>query len=106
MSAWSNGVKEYANELKAEIVEGIERGEYDADIWESPNLLRKALLNGASDWSEYSMGGCSLWNDQDIAERLAPPSARNRIRPNGYESWLDVQARALSQAARIVMSGS
>ena len=100
-SAWSKGVKEYAEEL-AENLEYLEPDDFCA-----PAMVRKALLNGASDWYEYSMGGCSLIYDSSIAERLANPTELKRTNygekdPNPHETWLDCQARALSQAARMV----
>ena len=66
-----------------------------------------ALLNGAKDWSQYSWGGCSLIYDPDIASRLCCPSELKKTRngerrPNSREEWLDVQARALYQAANRV----
>lgn len=66
------------------------------------------MLNGARDWSEYSYGGCSLIYDGDIAERLCTPGELKRTRhgerrPNSREGWLDVQARALSQACSRVI---
>lgn len=93
-SAWARGVKLYALEL----VEGVDDGQ---------TVTREALLNGASSWSEYSKGGCSLILDGDIARRLCTPSEYKRKRggelePGGRESWLDVQARALCHAGRMV----
>jgi len=66
---------------------------------------RYLMLNGAQNWYQYSWGGCSLIYDRDIAERLCTPSELKRTkngerRPNQNEEWLDVQARALRQAAR------
>ena len=63
-----------------------------------------AMLNGARDWNEYSCGGCSAIYDEHIARRLCTPSELRRTyygnrRPNNRETWLDVQARALFQAA-------
>ena len=94
-SAWSKGVHTYAVEL----IEELENIEEVCNL----NLLKKALLNGASDWAEYSWGGCSLIYNEDIAERLCTPSELKRTRngerrPNAREQWLDVQARALYQA--------
>jgi hypothetical protein len=91
-SAGARGVKAYAVEL----IESLD-GDY------SP----AALLNGATDWRAYSYGGCSLIYDADIAERLCSPSELKRCKggdsqPNPHESWLDVQTRALRQAARLV----
>lgn len=95
-SAWDRGVKEYAYEL----VEGLEVEEIPADSQE----LKSLLLNGADTWKQYSWGGSSLIYDFDIAERLCTPSELKRVkggerRPNSREEWLDVQARALLQAA-------
>lgn len=102
-SAWSKGVTVYALELVEQLAEAAEGGYIDADDLTAPRMLRKALLNGADDWSAYSWGGCSLIYNGDIAERLCCPSELKRTRngerrPNSREEWLDVQARALSQA--------
>lgn len=106
-SAWSRGVKEYAAELIDELGEAIAGGWFDpADIG-APLMLKKQLLNGASDWSQYSRGGSSLIYNEDIAARLCTPSELKKTRngerrPNAREEWLDTQARALYQAARMV----
>lgn len=106
-SAWDKGVTAYALELAEQLAEAAEGGYIDAEGLTAPRMLRKALLNGAADWSSYSWGGCSLIYDGDIAERLCCPSELKRTRngerrPNSREEWLDVQARALYQAANRV----
>lgn len=58
------------------------------------------MLNGASDWKEYSYGGCAYVYNEDIMKQLCTPSEIKRKRngelnPNSRETWLDVQARAL-----------
>ena len=63
----------------------------------------KILLNGADNWNQYSWGGCALIYNGDIAKHYCTPSelkkTRNGLRrPNSQEDWLDVQARALTQA--------
>ena len=98
-SAWSRGVKAYAVEL-------VESLDDSADL-SNEVTLQKALLNGASSWAQYSDCGCSLIYDADIAERLCSPSAVKRSKwgmlpPNSRENWLDVQARALWQAHKVV----
>ena len=108
-SAWSGGVEAYALELVEELQENIEGGYIYADDLAAPLILDKALLNGATSWSDYSWGGCSLIYDSDIAERLCNPSELKRTRngerrPNSREEWLDCQARALYQAASRVKS--
>jgi hypothetical protein len=99
ISAWSKGVELYAEELRESLAEN--------------NLpaTRENLLNGARDWNEYSYGGCALIYDADIAERLCSPSELKKkkggdLQPNSRETWLDCQARALSQAARRVLKGA
>ena len=110
-SAWDNGVKVYALELLESLEEDINGGYIDPADLESPALLEKAMLNGAADWSQYSLGGCSLCYDFQIAERLCTPSELKRkrggdLQPNSRETWLDVQARALYQAARWIINAA
>ena len=69
------------------------------------SVTREELLNGAKDWQQYSEGGCSLVYDEDICRRLCSPSMQKKkdygcLMPNSRETWIDVQARALSFAAR------
>lgn len=106
-SAWDKGVTVYALELVEQLAETDKSGYLDAADLTAPRMLRKALLNGANDWSAYSWGGCSLIYNSDIAERLCCPSELKRTRngerrPNSREEWLDTQARALHQAANRV----
>lgn len=106
-SAWDKGVTKYALELVEQLGEQINGGYFEElDLTESKKV-RAALLNGAADWSQYSWGGCSLIYNSDIAERLCNPSELKKTRngerrPNSREKWLDVQARALFQAANRV----
>ena len=94
-SAWGRGVQAYALDLLENLAE------------DNLEPIRENLLNGARDWRQYSEGGCALVYDADIAERLCSPSELKRTRggerqPNGRELWLDCQARALNQAARLI----
>lgn len=96
-SHWGRGVALYVHEL----LDNIEQSKEKADNWE---VLRRQMLCGAASWLQYSEGGCSLIHDGDICERLATPSEQKRkrsgeLQPNSRESWLEVQARALSQAS-------
>lgn len=105
-SAWERGVVVYALELFEELKERVEGGWF-TDL-DSPKLVEKSLLNGAENWNEYSWGGCSLIYDSEIAERLCTNTELKRTNhgekdPNRKEQWLDVQARALRQASRMVM---
>lgn len=93
-SAWSRGVKAYAIDL----LEGLD----------GRPVTKENLLNGADNWNAYSYGGSALIYDADIAEALCNPSELKRTKngdrqPNGNESWLDVQARALYQACNLIL---
>jgi len=98
-SAWGKGVKAYALEL-------IEAAEVDP-LPTDKEALKKELLNGADNWTQYSQGGSALIYDADICERLASPSEQKKTRngerqPNPRETWLDCQARALYQAFHLI----
>jgi len=98
-SKWSQGVSIYVEELR----------EFLAD--EGLAATMENLLNGADNWQHYSWGGNAFIYNEDIAERLATPSEiKSRTLKDGLsdmansqEHWLDVQARALYQASRIVL---
>lgn len=99
-SAWSKGVELYAQELLEQFRENYP---------DSQQPTAAQLLNGAGDWKEYSYGGSALIYDWEIAERLCNPTELKRtdggrLQPNARETWLDVQARALFQASRKVLS--
>lgn len=107
-SAWDKGVTVYALELVEGLQEAIDGGYFDPEDLAAPKIVKNALLNGASDWDQYSWGGSSLIYNGDIAERLCTPSELKKTRngeriPNSREDWLDVQARALFQACNIIM---
>lgn len=94
-SAWQKGVNQYAIEL----LENLENEE----------ITENNMLNGASNWNEYSWGGYSLIYDKDICERLANNTEKKitkngQRKPNKNEEWLDVQARALYQAYKKILS--
>ena len=100
--AWNNGVKTYAIELLDDAASNRECEEF-ASLQE----LKDAILNGASDWMQYSEGGCALVYNQDIAERLCSPSELKKTKngmniPNSRENWIQCQARALFQAWELI----
>lgn len=96
-SAWGRGVQAYAVEIAETLADRAH------EVEPTRAAIEHIALNGARDWSQYSWGGCSLVHDEDIARLLCPPSTLKRKRngalpPNSSEEWLDVQARALTQA--------
>lgn len=106
-SAWERGVMDYVKDLFNDLLESLEFNEIDlkeyAEKVQSKSFDAR-LRDGASNWNVFSWGGCSLVYDEDIAKRLCTPKELRRTkngmnRPNSREDWLDVQGRALAQAA-------
>ena len=102
-SAWNQAVLSDAVDL----VQNLNCSEVP-NSWEA---LRALLLNGARNWQEYSYGGCALVADEDIARHYCTNAELRKFtradgtisdRPNAAETWLDVQARALSQSAILI----
>lgn len=95
-STWDKGVQKYAVEILEDYAD-LNRVET------MPKLgnLEPALLNGAKDREQYSQGGCALGYDDNILNRLFPPSQRRRISPSA--DLLAIQARALYQAYWLVV---
>lgn len=103
ISAWDKGVIQYAFEL-LDNIDDIQKCNEGISL-STVTSIKKELLNGASNWTEYSYGGCSLIYNYDIAKRLCTPSEfkkkkEGELNPNSQETWLDVQSRALYQAFR------
>ena len=105
-SAWSKGVKWYALYL-------LENLQEYTDVVPERSEIESVLLNGASDWEQYSYGGCALIFDGGIARTVCSPSELKRVtrkdgtlrdKANSRETWLDVQARALYQACNLIKS--
>lgn len=101
-SAWQKGVIEYAWDL----IDNIEMA-LAPEEQELPNtkLLEKMMLNGASNWNEYSWGGYSLIYDMDIAAKLCnltelKKTENGRKKPNAREEWLDTQACVSNHSSR------
>ena len=99
-AAWAKGVKWYALNLVEESYK------QDTDI---VKVKMSIYLNGAETWKEYSYGAhsCALVYGPDIAERLCTPGELKKTdfghkQPNSSVTWLDVQARALYQAHRLI----
>lgn len=107
-SAWGRGVKKYA----LDILDDLKQiADYEGEPLQldgaSFEQLESAALNGAENWQEFSRGGLALIYDGDIAKRLCTKTELKKTndgekQPNSRETWLDVQARALYQAARLV----
>lgn len=100
-SCWDRGVKGFALNLLRSYIDICEY--CDNNGRPVPELNEATLLNGAADWREYCEGGCALIYDADIACELCTPSELKKTdngnkAPNTRETWMNVQARAHSQA--------
>lgn len=107
-SAWDRGVNEYAAEMLHSLRKVTPQDLNQVNGMRADDAIEHLLLNGARDWHEFSEGGCSLISNIAICGRLCSPSEYKRrrygdTRPNRQETWIDVQARALAQAARWVV---
>ena len=92
-SAWKKGVLHYAFFIMSKF-------DRETEI---------TLLNGAKDWKQASCSGGFYVNDEVIALTLCNNSELRmtrdgKRRPNRNETWLDVQARALFQASKLILS--
>lgn len=97
-SAWRRGVREYAMDLLENL---------PLSRLLTPENCREVLLNGAESWKDWAYSAYGLAFDCDIAERLCTPSELRKKRsgelfPNSRENWLDVEARAVGQAAAAI----
>lgn len=101
-SKWGKAVKEDAIDL----IDWLEYDNVDLSRIEKEGL-EKVLLNGGRDWKESSYGGSALIYDSQIASHYCTLSELKKCKgglnpPNSRENWLDVQARALYQAMRLI----
>lgn len=110
-SKWTRGVQTAAGELLEKLKEtGQTHAPTAEELWErliAPDAVPRSAQNRAHAFALlWSMGGCALICDEDIAERYSTPSEIRRLRradgslrqPNREETWLELQARALHQA--------
>lgn len=107
-SAWGRGVKKYALDILDDLKQIADHeGEPLQLDGASFEQFENVALNGAENWQEFSHGGSALIYDGDIAKRLCTKTELKKTndgekQPNSRETWLDVQARALYQAAHLV----
>lgn len=109
-SAWKKGVLSYAYGLAENVLVGVKQEYFNPfEIEINDHIVAKYCFNGVRNATEYSYGGCTLIYDEDIAYNLCTLSELKRVNyghrpPNHNELWLDVQARALFQAAELLVN--
>ena len=110
VSAWNKGVKNYAMLL----IDNLPNDycmifDNQRELKEHIKILKKLLLNGADNWYQYSYYGCAFIYNCDIADALCTSSEYRKSeggtkKLNRFETWLDVQARALFDAEILIKS--
>lgn len=98
---YQKAICQYAFELVDNIADNYITTADELEHLENITNLKERALNGASDWRQYSWGGCSLCYNYDILRRLFCKSIAKK-----YENadsvrgrhLLDWQASALSKA--------
>lgn len=103
--AWNKGVKEYAIYLL-----DYECGNSEKESFDTLGELKQSILNGASDWKQFSYGGLGYVYDESICRALCSPSEYKKLhykeggvkQPNKRETWCDIEARALFQAWELI----
>ena len=103
-SAWNRGLAEYIREIAKEAARV-----YNFKELNNYQDFKKCLLHGAQDWQQYAYGGSSLIYDEDICNRLCTKSEKRRFKnglldPAKNKLWMDIQARALWQAAQYLQN--
>lgn len=104
---YKNGRSVWAKAVKDDAISLVTETELNETDLSNTTLLEKALLNGAENWSQFSWGGCWFIYNCDIARHYSNRTElkitkNGECRPNKHEEWLDVQARALYQACRLI----
>ena len=105
-SIWDKAVQEDASWLLESLTESYDMVN-GVVAFENITSFEHSLKQGADSWKDFLEGGGALIYDKDIAEHYCTKTELKMTHngekaPNERESWLDVQARALWQAALII----
>lgn len=102
-TTWNKAVKDYAKM----IIDNLISTSVITEATTIDKLVIKLMLNGVSDWNEYSTSGMALNSDREIASRLCTETELKRKRngdlpPSQSETWVQAQARCLYQASNMI----
>ena len=105
-TAWERGVLRYACDLFGAYVDGL--GIHDLHV-RIGKISEADLLRGAESWQQYSAMGRALIWDRDICLRLGTKyqiqkTERGQKQPSRGGTWAELQAKALGEAAQIVVA--
>lgn len=106
-TSWERGVRSFAVDIFDKYIEQLKLNLWD-DRVRIGKITEESMLNGAKNWNQYSRDGNYLIYNRDICRSLYNKKEQKRTKcgelpPNDHEDWLDVQGKALQQAAQIVM---
>lgn len=107
-TSWEKGVIRYADELLKAYLDS--KGLNLKDIHVRIGKISEAdLLRGAESWQQYSAMGRALIWDRDICLRLGTKyqiqkTERGQKQPSWGGTWAELQAKALGEAAQIVVA--
>lgn len=106
-SDWDYGVHHYAADMLIGYADRKGLCLWD-EVARLGHVTEEDLLEGAKDWNQYSHDGNTLIYSRDICMRLngRPEQERTqdgKMPPNDHEDWFDVQARALQEAAELII---
>ena len=104
-TAWNKGVRNFAIDLFDALINNLDAEMKNGNLIYIVKLTETDLLDGANDWNQYSHYGCTCASiyDRDIQKALAPNDlSEGSFNCNG-KTWLDLQAEALEEAARILL---
>lgn len=104
-TVWRSGVRSYAVELFTDVAEARGLNIFD-DV--TVEITETELLNGADNWLHFSKGGCALVFNEDICRRLYGNKTHEKFFKSKNTSqnqpdWIELQAKALESAAKLVM---
>lgn len=104
-TAWNEGVRNYAIDLFNTLVDNFDTEMKKCNPIYITNLTEEDLLDGATNWREYSWHGhtCANIYDRDIQKTLAPNDPTTGSFNRVGKAWLDLQAEALEEAAKILL---
>lgn len=110
VSCWNRGVKFYALWLIDKLTDDYcMLFDTQAELEKCIKIFKKILLNGDENWYQYSCSGRVYVCYNEIAGALCTPSEYRKTkggekRLHHSKSWLVVQAQALLQAERLIIS--
>jgi len=107
-TCWEKGVIRYADELLKAYLDSKGLSLKDIHV-RIGKISEPDLLRGAESWQQYSAMGRALIWDRDICLRLGTKyqiqkTERGQKQPTRGGTWAELQAKALGEAAQIVVA--